>query len=548
MTTIAEIRAQYPQYDDLSDQQLADALHSKFYSDMPVEEFKSKIGMVNRGHSNVPAYIPPGVEGYNPETGLVEQKGQGALGTFMTAGAEGVPIIGGALDKAALNISAGLGSMMTGGSFAGVRDEMQEMRDKGRKEHPIAHLGGNVAGGIVSMAPIASTAAGARVLGITGPSFGARTAAAGLSSAGIAGADTLARGGSIEDAGKSALFAGGVGMALPAIGRALSQRGSGAARAAAPTVESLRDTGSQLYREAFDAGVSLKPKAFDGAIMKMASELRSFGFDADLHPGSTAVLRRLAEARGRPIDLQELDILRRVAQNATKGQNASDATAARIIIEKIDDLVDDATNFALGRGNSLAAPGAGAKSASDGLEALTKARATWHTMRKSETIEELFRRAEIKSGVNTGPEFAMALQREFKSLALRKNGLRGFTKAERRAIENVAKKVDARNFPAILGRFMQSMGGSGVGGAAGFALGGGPVGAGFGFAATGMVGKGLERFAQNARGRASINAAERAAAMIRSNGALNGANYGPSAVAPLETALRAAPLVTHDRR
>lgn len=44
MATIAEIRQKYPNYSDMSDQQLADAMHSKYYSDVPKEEFYSKIG------------------------------------------------------------------------------------------------------------------------------------------------------------------------------------------------------------------------------------------------------------------------------------------------------------------------------------------------------------------------------------------------------------------------------------------------------------------------------------------------------------------------
>lgn len=45
MPTIAEVRAQYPQYSDMSDQQLSDALHSKFYSDIPKQDFESRIGI-----------------------------------------------------------------------------------------------------------------------------------------------------------------------------------------------------------------------------------------------------------------------------------------------------------------------------------------------------------------------------------------------------------------------------------------------------------------------------------------------------------------------
>ncbi len=41
---ISEIRAKYPQYDSLSDEQLVGALHKKYYSDMPFDSFVQKIG------------------------------------------------------------------------------------------------------------------------------------------------------------------------------------------------------------------------------------------------------------------------------------------------------------------------------------------------------------------------------------------------------------------------------------------------------------------------------------------------------------------------
>lgn len=42
---IAEIRQKYPQYNDLSDMELAQGLHKKFYSDMDFGEFSQKIGL-----------------------------------------------------------------------------------------------------------------------------------------------------------------------------------------------------------------------------------------------------------------------------------------------------------------------------------------------------------------------------------------------------------------------------------------------------------------------------------------------------------------------
>ena len=45
MATLAEIREQYPQYSDLSDAALADALYGKFYSDISRKEFDAKLGL-----------------------------------------------------------------------------------------------------------------------------------------------------------------------------------------------------------------------------------------------------------------------------------------------------------------------------------------------------------------------------------------------------------------------------------------------------------------------------------------------------------------------
>src|SRR5262249_22519732 len=44
MSTIDDIRAKYPQYNDLTDQQVADGIHAKYYPDTPPEQFYAKIG------------------------------------------------------------------------------------------------------------------------------------------------------------------------------------------------------------------------------------------------------------------------------------------------------------------------------------------------------------------------------------------------------------------------------------------------------------------------------------------------------------------------
>ncbi len=49
MPSLAEIRQKYPQYQDLSDQALADGLYRKHYSDMPRAEFGRKVGLSGGG-------------------------------------------------------------------------------------------------------------------------------------------------------------------------------------------------------------------------------------------------------------------------------------------------------------------------------------------------------------------------------------------------------------------------------------------------------------------------------------------------------------------
>lgn len=54
--SLKDFRAQYPQYDDMSDQDLADALHGKYYSDIPKDDYYKQIGF--EAASTEPQYEP----------------------------------------------------------------------------------------------------------------------------------------------------------------------------------------------------------------------------------------------------------------------------------------------------------------------------------------------------------------------------------------------------------------------------------------------------------------------------------------------------------
>lgn len=93
-----EVRAKYPQYSDMSDGQLADALHAKYYSDMPKEKFYSSVGF--KAEETKPDYLRQvGLAGGSMFKGamalpdLVANAGRGAInvGSSLLEKIPGVP-------------------------------------------------------------------------------------------------------------------------------------------------------------------------------------------------------------------------------------------------------------------------------------------------------------------------------------------------------------------------------------------------------------------------------------------------------------------------
>ena len=89
---ISEIRQQYPQYDGLSDKELADALHAKFYPDMDRADFYDRVGLSKKGvlaaaQKGIESLISSGQTALESITGSPEEAARRALarGTEMDA-------------------------------------------------------------------------------------------------------------------------------------------------------------------------------------------------------------------------------------------------------------------------------------------------------------------------------------------------------------------------------------------------------------------------------------------------------------------------------
>lgn len=130
---IQEIRQKYPQYDNISDEQLAKGLHQKYYSAMPFDEFSKRIGLVS-----------------------TEDTVTGAVSAFAHGGSLGLADkVGGIMNALG---AAPVDAIMGGKSFLqAFKDRYDEIADTSKKNredfetnHPLAgfalETGGNIGG------------------------------------------------------------------------------------------------------------------------------------------------------------------------------------------------------------------------------------------------------------------------------------------------------------------------------------------------------------------------------------------------------------------
>lgn len=113
MASISDIRAKYPQYSDLSDEDLAHGLHDKFYSDMPWEQFASKVDFKSESGRGRPDAPPPPPRERAAWEGQVDASN--AVGTMVSGAVAGIPAS-----------VASLYSRITGGDHDKVKSDVQD--------------------------------------------------------------------------------------------------------------------------------------------------------------------------------------------------------------------------------------------------------------------------------------------------------------------------------------------------------------------------------------------------------------------------------------
>lgn len=260
--------------------------------------------------------------------------------------------------------------------------------------------------------------------------------------------------------------------------------GMGASRGggrAALTRQQVRARSKQAYQEATDAGVVIRRNSLRNAVQEIAEDIRQMDYDADIHKTAAAVMKRLeAEAevfgaRPNALTLDEMEILRRVARNAERSLDESEAAIGARVVDELDDFVNTL------QGQDLLAGDAAVATA-----ARRRARDLWRRQSAAETVETAIYKARNAVGANYSQAGILtAIQRQFRAIADNPRRMAQFTAAERDQILIIVRGTKPRNILAGIGRLAPKgvISGGGAGpvaavGAAGYALGGAAGGAG----------------------------------------------------------------------
>lgn len=435
---IQQIRQQYPQYNSLSNGELAFRLWNKDYKGtLPMGQFADRIGLEQSDFNQMVQFAEQ--SGYQPttETGTRQPigTGQGAVRSAFQGGTFGFgdEIVGGMAGtaQAASNLIQGHPANL-GGEVARFTEQERERIGQFREESPVIATGSEIGGAIAS--GVAAPAVGA----VQRLSPVARAAVTGSASGAAYGAGT-AEGGFGERAARavqtgipSALFGAGTQVALNAVTprlAALFQRS-----AERPSVESLRAVKNAAYQAVDDSGL----KFDQGQIQSLASRARQIADDFDyiddpqVFPNTYAALRILERRGGaNETTIGQLDSLRQSLWQRLNASKGSEPAIGRMI-DEIDDLIQ---NYP----------------ATDDL--MNAARLANSRFKKAELLENAMQRAELQTAsTGSGGNILNKYKQAVTSILTNPNQARWFTDVEKQQMEQLVRGTLGENALRQIGK------------------------------------------------------------------------------------------------
>jgi hypothetical protein len=431
------------------------------------------------------------------------------INSFAMSAIEGIPVAGPYLGDMVENLDA-----MT---FGDTREKREAINAGDKAQFPDYALAGELAGTIGPLGALGTTAAGARVLGLTGSTLG-RVGAGFGSSYALSAADQIARGEDPQKALLEAIIPGVAGAAFPIGEKAIVGILKAGGAKLAPSVEQLKDEASKLYDAARASGtevnqsgtISLADEMFD--LARQEGIISPTGRMTGGYPKITEAVKTFDDfATGGKMTVPQMQAVRRTLQDASGSIDAGERRIGKMMLEKFDDFIEK------------------------GVPELKDAAAIYRRAKKGELIETAIELAGARAGQFSGSGFENALRTEFRGLERQiiKGQLKGLSDDEIAAIKKVAEGGQVENVLRNVGRFAPTgvvsfAGSGGVPFLVGNAIGGPAMGATLAAATMGAGFAGRAGATAMQKGNADI-----ASALMRRGGA---ATLSPSRQRALEVA------------
>lgn len=367
-----------------------------------------------------------------------------------------IPISGpGQFLRRAVN-SATLGwSDELAGLLGGNTEQERQLLQGFEVANPMAARAADLVGGAATaVIPGGAIARGATTAGRVARGAAAGAGVGAVAGAGYSDANTFAgrAQGALSAAIPSSIIGGAIPVVAPAVARSL--RGlipeRAGTRAALPTTEEMRAGASAAYQRADDAGLAVGQGQYQSFALDAYERMVAEGLPRRpeiaqaLFPRATALTDLvLLEAGRQAHSLTDLEQLRRVIGRAAGATDPGEQHLAQVLRDQVDDWLDGLTPEQVLAGNPQEAVGA-----------LRQARELWSRMRKTEIIENIENRAEIRANANyTSAGIETALRQEFATLAKNQRQMARFTPEEQEAIRAVAVPGGVQNVLRRLGAF-----------------------------------------------------------------------------------------------
>lgn len=445
--TLQGIRQQHPEYSDLSDQQLADGLYKKFYSDMPRDQFNVKIGLSNPAAA---ATTQPSAPDTQPSL-MDEAKRQ--LGLTARYGVEGLTALPNMVGNAAnstLNLGSALINKVAGTHIPAIQPMStsvdQALDDAGlpQPQTTVEKIVAEPSKFLASIPSFGIPAAASKIEELAPLAEKYFSQALGASAGGTALGVTK----QVAPDNKTAQLAATVAATLA--GNRTGEALSGTAEAA-PTIAStqqLKNAGSAAYKAADDAGVLIKPAPVEDMANSIKSDLADFGYHPQMQPLIAPILGELDRINGQNITTKQVQIIRRMANNARLSSDPSTRTLGGTIVNKVDDLMQNLQPNDIVQGDAASA----AANLQQGAQ-------LWKQYSKSKAIDTASDKADLNAATSgSGGNVANTTRQQIKAILINPKRLAGYTADEIEQMNDIARGGKLTNALRLIGKFSPTTG------------------------------------------------------------------------------------------